>query len=966
MNPFDESVPQKSERLLLLKQRAQAILAQADAGQVLGVPDNLQVIKLLEDLRVYQVELELQNDELRAAQQEADVARKRYQNLFAQMPMPALVVDVNGMVDDCNELANAFLGTSRRGNTLDARLWQKLSSSDRLRLHPALRDVAPGQTMLVPRVVIGVAGALTPVFDLHLMGLTIDYKLDRRIFVTLVDRSAEAAREHDQQFYSSLLDSSDSFVYATDKEGQVLVANQTFLNFLGLRSDEVQGRKREAFLPLRDAILHNETDQKVITTGEVLTLEEQTLQVTRRGMMDLLTRKFPLRDSTGQIYGVGGISTDITVLKDQQRQAMLSETVFMGAQEAIIITDARTRIIRVNPAFVLQTGFSPDSVVGRKPSILKSGQQDAEFYQSMWHAISSKGCWSGEVTNRRADGSFYTVWSTINAMVGEDGAPLHYIGVSTDITERKKAQAEVQRSAALMRNAIDTIDEPFVLFDVDDRLVYCNDKYRDLFPDLPDLTVPGASFESIVRQAAERGQFRDALGRVDDWVTERMAAHRSGVANIELQMQDGRVFRVVERKLPDGHTVGFRVDITELAHATEEAQAANLAKSRFLATMSHEIRTPMNGILGMAQLLLMPSLTDNDRRDYARTILASGQTLLTLLNDILDLSKIEAGKIQLESSAFEPASLLREVGALFSGSAHAKQLQFDALWLGEAGQRYLGDSTRLRQMLSNLLGNAIKFTQKGQVHMTCTEVDREGELAQLEFSVSDTGIGVAPDKLGLLFKPFSQSDSSTTREYGGTGLGLSIVRNLARAMGGDAGVQSVLGKGSRFWFRLPAPRVRAGEECRQLPRPAANEAPGAAAVLQGRILVAEDNPVNCMVIESLLDKLGMTVVLVSDGQQALDVITGSGPDSHPDLILMDLQMPVMDGYTAAQHIRQWETEQHKARCPIIALTADAFEEDHQHCLAVGMDDFLTKPIALEVLQAALGRWLPAAQNKPAA
>ncbi len=448
-------------------------------------------------------------------------------------------------------------------------------------------------------------------------------------------------------------------------------------------------------------------------------------------------------------------------------------------------------------------------------------------------------------------------------------------------------------------------------------------------------------------------------------MTERMAAHRSGVANLELQLQDGRVFRVVERKLPDGHTVGFRVDITGLVHATEEAQAANLAKSRFLATMSHEIRTPMNGILGMAQLMLLPSLTDTDRRDYARTIFSSGQTLLTLLNDILDLSKIEAGKIQLETKAFEPAVLLREVGSLFSGAAQAKQLQFDALWLGAAEQRYLGDSTRLRQMLTNLLGNAVKFTQKGQVHMTGTEVDREGDVAQLEFSVTDTGIGVAPDKLGLLFKPFSQSDNSTTREYGGTGLGLSIVRTLARAMGGDAGVQSVVGKGSRFWFRLPAQRVQAGKECRQLPRSASDDAAGATPVLQGRILVAEDNPVNCMVIESLLGKLGMTVVLVGDGQQALDVITGSSLDSQPDLILMDLQMPVMDGYAAALQIRQWETQQHKARCPIIALTADAFEEDHQHCLAVGMDDFLTKPISLDVLRAALHRWLPAAPGKPA-
>ncbi|MFZ4624059.1 MAG: PAS domain-containing protein [Rhodoferax sp.] len=957
---------QRTERLQLLKQRAQSILSAADAGQVQGVSDNLQVIGLLEDLRIYQVELELQNEELRAAQQDAELSRKRYHNLFSQMPMPALVVDTNGMVDDCNELANACLGVRRRAVSLDSRLWQKLGGTDRARLHVALRDVTAGQTLLLPRVVIGAPGAQTPVFDIHLMGLSIDYKLDRRVLLTLVDCTAEVARDQDQRFYSLLLDSSDSFIYAADKQGQVLLANQSFLDFLGRRRDEVQGNRREAFLPLRDAILHNETDQQVLASGAVLTLEEQMLAATRHGMMNLLTRKFPLRDASGQIYGVGGISTDITMLKEQQRQAMLSETVFMGAQEAIIITDADSRIVRVNPAFVRQAGFSAESVVGCKPSILKSGLHDHSFYQAMWQALATTGFWSGEVTNRRADGSFYTVWRNITALLGEDGELLHYIGVSTDITERKNAQLENQRNAALLRGAIDTIDEAFVLFDADDRLVFCNEKYRSLLPTARDFLVPGVHFEEIVRKGAERGQFPAAVGRVDEWVAERMAAHRAGNSRTVLQLDGGNVLRVVERKMPDGHTVGFRVDITELVHATEEAQAANLAKSRFLATMSHEIRTPMNGILGMAQLLLSTGLTDDDRHRYARTILTSGQTLMTLLNDILDLSKIEAGKFRLEAAVFEPGAVLHEVCTLFSGSAKAKNLLLEQQWQSLPGQLYQSDASRLRQMLSNLLGNAVKFTRRGSIRVMGREIERSDDAAVLEFSVSDTGIGVAPDKLGLLFKPFSQSDSSTTRQFGGSGLGLSIVSNLAKAMGGDVGVQSEPGQGSCFWFRVRVKSVErsdSGEACHRPARatPVYPPAGVMAPALRGRIMVVEDNPVNCMVIESLLDRLGLTVVVVTDGQEAVNAFTGAGPNSQPDLILMDLQMPIMDGYTATQQIRQWEAKHHPAgRCPIIALTADAFEEDHQHCLAVGMDDFLTKPIAIGVLQAALARWLPTA------
>ena len=257
----------------------------------------------------------------------------------------------------------------------------------------------------------------------------------------------------------------------------------------------------------------------------------------------------------------------------------------------------------------------------------------------------------------------------------------------------------------------------------------------------------------------------------------------------------------------DNATIWILVDIShqkltedELREARISADAANTTKSQFLATMSHEIRTPMNGILGMAQLLLMPKLTDNERHVYAKTILSSGQTLLALLNDILGLSKIEAGKFQLDSNVFEPDSLLSETHMLFSGTAHNKGLQLEYQWNGLPGCRYMSDATRIRQMLLNLVGNAIKFTQTGYVRMEGVVRENDGESAVREFSVSDTGIGIPPDKIDYLFKPFSQTDGSISSTFGGTGLGLSIVRHLAQMMGGDVGVESVVGKGARFWF----------------------------------------------------------------------------------------------------------------------------------------------------------------------
>ncbi|MEI6415492.1 MAG: ATP-binding protein, partial [Pseudomonadota bacterium] len=402
---------------------------------------------------------------------------------------------------------------------------------------------------------------------------------------------------------------------------------------------------------------------------------------------------------------------------------------------------------------------------------------------------------------------------------------------------------------------------------------------------------------------------------------------------------------ITERKQADAH----------LVEAREQAQQANLAKSRFLATMSHEIRTPLNGVLGMAQMLLMPDLKDYERQDYARTIFNSGRMLLTLLNDILDLSKVEAGKIRLESIALNPEQILSEITALFAESARLKSLTMDFAWFGPADPRYLGDPHRLRQMLSNLVGNAIKFTRQGRIRIEVREVERDAQAALLEFAVLDTGIGISSDSQAQLFQPFSQADSSTTREFGGTGLGLSIVRSLAQLMGGEVGCESEPKQGSRFWFRIRTRLLAAGAESRYAERARPEDDTAVLpARFSGRVFVVEDNRINRKVVEAMLNQFGVTVELASDGQRVLDAIMGGDP---ADIILMDIHMPVMDGYTSTKRIRQWESENNLPRRPIIALTADAFEEDRQHCIAAGMDDFLSKPIMIDALQRVLNRWL---------
>ena len=834
----------KQINLTSLRERAEKAIERSEK-EVLATSDNArksEAHQLVEELRVYQTELEIQNQELSSAQSEISLTLEKYRNLFENLPLPGIVVDAQGFIIETNLLARDWLGIRRNALAHQRSVMHLFDVDCRNNIYRLLRERENSAPQVIELVRMNFGGGQFVPCDVHIIHLHEETEQAGRTLMVLVDRSAEMALHESEAFKDAILDSMPAQIAVLDGDGTIVAVNAAWRRFAienGAASDKdlhIGIRYRDVCQPCSDGAPDEGALEAYDGIGRVLD-----------GRLPSFRVDYPCHSPT------------------EERWFSLSAASLGGGNHGVVITH-------------------------------------------------------------------------------------------TNITESKRAEMAVRDSHETLRGILKTTKDGFWQLDASGELLDVNSTYCQLsgytreellgmnVAELEAMEDPH-EIERHIRRIIEVGsdQFESRHRRKDGliWYVEISATYRDAAG---------------------GQLLVFLRDITERKHAEatlndalQAAKLANQSKDAFFANITHELRTPLSAVIGFSSLA-RPLSTNQKQRDYLDKVNTAGKALAGIIDDLLDLSKIAAGRLEFEAKPFSLRKLVKRSLSVLSFKAEEKRLALIEQIADDIPDVLIGDALRIEQILLNLLGNAIKFTATGHVELRIKLFAQQAQRVCLDIAIEDTGIGLSKDEIRHLFKPFSQAGAFVTRQFGGTGLGLSICKKLAEAMDGEISVNSSKGKGSTFQVKLwltqaPADKLLPDEEAsvREFAQPA----------YQGvHVLVVDDQALNREVVEGFLASVGITPVLTSNGQEAIDTLQAA-TDSF-DLVLMDIQMPVMDGLTATRQIRQIDRF---ADLPVIAMTAHAMTHEREKSQAAGMSGFIGKPFDEDEFFRLLARWIPEAKQQ---